>query len=90
MIYVCEIGENHLITHDGHIQLGSLHCTLEWYLDNVKVPVTVVYWKPDPFCIRYDRLNYQRTMEIAGKDALENSLKDVQSPVQRMLQKSSC
>ena len=71
MLYVCEYGENHLITHDGHVQVGSLHCTLDWYLKNVKVPVTVVYWIPNTFGNRYPRVNYQRHMEVAGKMALE-------------------
>jgi hypothetical protein len=71
MIYVCQISENHLITHDGHVQLGSLHCTLEWYLDKVQVPVSVVYWIPNAFGSRYPRVNYQRHMAVAGKCALE-------------------
>ena len=71
MIYVCEMGENHIITHDGHVQLGSLHCTLKWYLDHVKVPTTVVYWTPDAFGSRYPRTNYQRHMAVAGKCSLE-------------------
>ena len=71
MIYVCEIGVNHLITHDGHVQLGSLHCTLQWYLEKVGVPVEVVHWIPDTFGSRYPRVNYQKHVEIAGKDKLE-------------------
>lgn len=71
MIYVYELSENHLITHDGHVQIGSLHCTLEWYLKNVQVPVTVIHWIPDAFGLRYPRANYQLHMEIAGKDKLE-------------------
>ena len=71
MIYVCEMDVNHLITHDGHVQLGSLHCTLEWFLEKVEVPVTVVHWIPDSFSCRYPRVNYQRHMEVAGKSALE-------------------
>ena len=71
MLYVYRHSENHLITHDGHVQLGSLHCTLEWYLDKVQVPVSVVYWVPDAFSKRYPRQNYQRHMAVAGKCALE-------------------
>ena len=75
-LYVCELKENHLITHDGHVQLGSLHCTLEWFLNKVQVPVTVVYWIPDTFGNRYPRSNYQRHMEVAGKSALEQLTPD--------------
>ena len=51
MMYVFERSENHLITHDGHVQLGSIHCSLDWFLENVKVPVTVVYWMPNAFLV---------------------------------------
>ena len=71
MMYVFERSENHLITHDGHVQLGSVHCSLNWFLENVKVPVTVVYWMPDAFGARYPRTNYQRHMAVAGKCSLE-------------------
>ena len=71
MMYVFERSENHLITHDGHVQLGSFHCSLDWFLENVKVPVTVVHWMPDAFGNRYPRTNYQRHMAVAGKCALE-------------------
>ena len=71
MLYVCEWDDNHIITHDGHVQIGSLHCTLEWFLENVKVPVTVVYWVPDPLGKRYPRTNYQHHMRVAGKMSLE-------------------
>jgi len=71
MMYVFERSENHLITHDGHVQLGSIHCSLDWFLENIKVPVTVVYWMPDAFGSRYPRTNYQRHMAVAGKCSLE-------------------
>ena len=71
MMYVFERSENHLITHDGHVQLGSIHCSLDWFLENVKVPVTVVYWMPDAFGSRYPRTNYQHHMAVAGKCSLE-------------------
>ena len=71
MLYIFQKNENHLITHDGHVQLGSFHCSLDWFLENVQVPVTVVYWMPDAFGNRYPRVNYQRHMEVAGKASLE-------------------
>ena len=71
MMYVFQKNENHLITHDGHVQLGSFHCSLDWFLKNVQVPFTVVYWMPDAFGNRYPRVNYQRHIEVAGKSALE-------------------
>ena len=71
MLYVVEVGPQKLVTHDGHVELGVLKLSLKRFLELVQVPVSVVYWKPDPLGLRYPRLNYQRTNEIAGKAALE-------------------
>ena len=73
MLYVVEVGPQKLVTHDGHVELGVLKLSLKRFLELVQVPVSVVYWKPDPLGLRYPRLNYQRTNEIAGKAALESN-----------------
>ena len=71
MLYYFQNGDNHIITHDGFVQLGSLHCTVEWFLEHAEVEVCETYWLPDTFGKRYPRPNYQRHVEAAGKDKLE-------------------
>ena len=73
MLYVVRNGPYRVLTHDGHVELGSLSLSLERFLELVQVPVLVVYWKPDPLGKRYPRINYQKTNEIAGKAALESN-----------------
>ena len=73
MLYVKELGPKKVLTHDGHVTLGVFNMSLKRFLELVQVPVLVVYWNPHPLGLRYPRLNYQRTNEIAGKAALEQS-----------------
>jgi|TARA_R100000030_G_scaffold98284_1_gene88031 hypothetical protein len=59
--YISDRGD-HLITHDGFIQLGCFTHSLE---DHKRLNPTIdwieTYWIPDPFCNRYKRVTFQRT-----------------------------
>jgi hypothetical protein len=69
--FVCEIEPNVLITHDGFVQLGIFHHSLEDHLRlNSGTEWQVTYWTPDPLGTRYKRINFQHTMR-----ANENSPK---------------
>lgn len=55
---------DHLITHDGYIQIGCFHHSLEdHYRLNPTVAWQETYWVPDPFGMRYQRVTYQQTMK---------------------------
>ena len=73
MLFVVPISDTHLITHDGVSQVGSLHCTIEWFAEHCGVDFTVTYWTPDVYANRYARTNYQAHLKTAGKDTLENA-----------------
>lgn len=61
--FVCEIEPNVLITHDGFVQLGIFHHSLEDHLRlNSGTEWQVTYWTPDPLGTRYKRINFQHTM----------------------------
>lgn len=60
-LFVC-VRDTHLITHDGYIQLGYLNHSLEEHRRlNPHVNWIETYWCPDPFIIRYKRVNFQKT-----------------------------
>lgn len=59
MLYVYIKDENTLITHDGNVQLGIVHMTIDEFLSMAKVKYEVSYWLPDPYGIRYKQLNFQ-------------------------------
>jgi hypothetical protein len=65
-LYVYELNENSLITHDGEVQLGHFNMKLQDFLKKVKVDYTVSYWLPDPFVKRYKRVNYQNHLRCAS------------------------
>ena len=61
-LFVVDYGD-HLVTHDGYIQMGVFHHSLEEHLRlNSKVEWQVTYWVPDTFSMRYKRANYQHHM----------------------------
>ena len=78
MLYIVDIEEGTIITHDGHVEVGIFHTTLEKFVSMVKVEYQIVYWKPDPLGCRYPRVNFQRTDKVAGKMALEQSINEWQ------------
>ena len=62
-LFVVDCGD-HLITHDGHVQMGIFRHSLETHLRlNSETNWQVTYWMPDPFNIRYKRINFQHTMK---------------------------
>ena len=65
-LYVYELNETTLITHDGYTQLGIHHTTLEDFLSKTEVEYTETYWVPDVFTKRYKRTNYQKHMQAAS------------------------
>lgn len=74
--FVCEIEPNVLITHDGFVQLGIFHHSLEDHLRlNSETDWQVTYWTPDPLGIRYKRINFQHTMKAnEGSPKTDNAL----------------
>ena len=73
MLYVCQWDANTLITHDGHVQQGIFHMSMEKFLALAQVPYEESYWVPDCFGKRYQRTNFQAHNKIAGKHNLETS-----------------
>lgn len=65
-LYVYELNENTLITHDGHVQLGLYNMGLEEFLSKAQVEYTETYWLPDVFTRRYKRANYQKHLQSAS------------------------
>lgn len=66
-LYVCQIEENKLITHDGHYQLGCYNMSLEKFMDIVKVEYVETYWIPDIVTNRYKRMSYQKHLIHQGQ-----------------------
>jgi hypothetical protein len=65
-LYVVEIGENKLITHDGEVQLGVFFTSMRQFLEEAKADYTETYWIPDTFSHRYKRNNYQKHLNHAS------------------------
>jgi hypothetical protein len=70
--FVYQKDENTLITHDGEVQLGILHTTLEDFLSRVQVSYQVVHWVPDTFNQRYKRINFQKHLNQASINTKED------------------
>jgi hypothetical protein len=53
---------DHLITHDGYIQLGCFtHSLKDHYRLNPTIEWIETYWIPDNFSKRYKRVSLQKT-----------------------------
>lgn len=65
-LYVVEIEQNKLLTHDGEVQLGIFFTSMSQFLKEAKVNYTETYWIPDAFSHRYKRLNYQKHLNYAS------------------------
>ena len=65
-LYVVKVNEDMLITHDGEVQLGIYHSTLENFMSMTKETYIETYWMPDVFSHRYKRNNYQKHMKKAS------------------------
>ncbi len=65
-LYVIEVGENKLITHDGEVQLGFYSMSIDQFLKNSKTQYIETYWLPDIFSHRYKRNNYQKHLKRAS------------------------
>ena len=75
-LYVVDVGDNCLITHDGHMQLGCHKMSMEQFMsyDRGHIRYLETYWLPDVFGKRYQRANYQAHMTTSGeKDVLESN-----------------
>jgi hypothetical protein len=59
MHYYYILNNNTIITHDGEVQTGIIHMSVETFLSKVKVNYEQTYWLPDPFIKRYKRKNFQ-------------------------------
>jgi len=64
--YVHQLNENTLITHDGHVQMGLYHMSLEDFHRLSRIDYIEVHWIPDTFKNRYKRVNYQRHLNCAS------------------------
>lgn len=65
-LYVYQMSETTLITHDGHIQLGMYNMTMEQFLSKTEINYIETYWVPDIFTQRYKRANYQKLLQSAS------------------------
>ena len=65
-LYVVKLDEDTLLTHDGEVQLGIYHTTIENFMSMVKEKYIETYWMPDVFSHRYKRNNYQKHMKKAS------------------------
>ena len=63
VLYVCDRGD-HVVTHDGNVQLGVLSQTLAEHrrLRHESIAWLEVNWVPDIFNKRYKRVNFQKHM----------------------------
>ena len=90
-LFIVDIGNGRCLTHDGHIQLGVFKHSVERHLEMSNdlcggdpIDWQVTYWMPDPFCIRYKRINYQHTMKAnEGSPKTDNS-SDYNQPESRL------
>ena len=75
-LFIVDIDNGRCVTHDGYIQIGIFNHTVEKHLElNPLIDWQVTYWMPDPFCIRYKRINYQHTMKAnEGSPKTDNAL----------------
>jgi hypothetical protein len=65
-LYVVQVEENKLITHDGEVQLGMFSMTVKQFLESVREEYIETYWLPDTFSHRYKRVNYQKHLNSAS------------------------
>ena len=65
-LYVVQIRENTLITHDGEVQLGVYLTSMDNFLKNSNCQYVETYWLPDIFSRRYKRVNYQKHLKSAS------------------------
>ena len=75
-LYLHEDDENHCITHDGYIQIGSFpHSVKEHIKLNPDIEWVETYWVPDCFGKRYKRASFQRTEKMnEGSPRTDNAL----------------
>ena len=74
-LYVVKLDEDTLLTHDGEVQLGIYHTTIENFMSTVKEKYIETYWIPDVFSHRYRRNNYQKHMKKASIGTKEEEIK---------------
>ena len=65
-LFVVELDENKLITHDGEVQLGIFFMSLEKFMSMAGVNYQETYWIPDVASNRYKRINYQKHLNAAS------------------------
>jgi hypothetical protein len=81
MLYVYQLNENTIITHDGYIQTGVYkNYTVEQFLKLANKKETLYaesYWIPDIFIHRYPRANYQTHLKYATVGSTDNSSEQI-------------
>lgn len=63
-LYVVRTSETTLITHDGNVQLGFFHSTLEEFMKLQRADYVEVHWIPDPIAKRYKKISYQKHLKM--------------------------
>ena len=78
-LFICGIGDEICITHDGYMQLGVFGHTPEKHIElsnaicgDDPIDWQITYWCPDIFTRRYPRCTYQNHLTVTnGKDCIE-------------------
>lgn len=65
-LFVVKLEENKLLTHDGDVQLGIFHMTLDEFMKMAQADFQETYWIPDSVQNRYKRVNYQKHLKVAS------------------------
>lgn len=90
-LFLVDIEDGRCVMHDGYIQLGIFSHSVEKHIELSNVicgdePINwqITYWMPDPFCMRYKRINFQHTMKAnEGSPKTDNS-SDYNQPQSRL------
>ena len=85
-LYLFQDNQDHCISHDGYIQIGSFPHSVEEHMKlNPTVDWVVTYWLPDCFGKRYKRVSFQRTEKAnEGSPRTDNSVQ-AQTRLERTL-----
>lgn len=65
-LFVTEVDEDCLITHDGDVQLGYYKMSMRTFMEMSKGAYVETYWVPDVATSRYKKINYQKHMKSAS------------------------
>ena len=80
-LFIVDLENDRCATHDGYIQLGIFSHSAKKHIEmsnaicgDDPIDWQLTYWMPDPFCIRYKRVNFQKTVKAnEGSPKTDNS-----------------